>query len=211
MKTPTLDHSALRNGLSYSPGLVLGTGRCGTTSAAKLISIQENGHGQHEGVYLPWKRDWDAFGEAMGEVHARGKRFVGVGFMWLRYAEAFREVYPESPIIALWRERDEVVESFIAKFGEVDWWRANGTRQSRLFPTFPPRWPLRKAIEAYWGLYMSKLRLLDQKIGVPGFHMSTLNDRPETILEALRVERPYTIPDRPVHLCKRDDRGRGDY
>jgi|GEM_PF-480298 len=93
----------------------LGTGRCGTTSLAQLLSRQQDAYVTHERIpILPWLAQ-------PGVVEGRIERLLAepfslcgdVGFYYLPYAQALLDRFPTVRMICLQRERRATVSSYL--------------------------------------------------------------------------------------------------
>jgi len=94
----------------------LGSGRCGTTSLADLLSNQEDCRVTHEYSPVPWvfeKKAWDwATWRILSRLTPYDRKVTGeVGFYWLPYVERWLEIKSDTKFICLWRDRKEVMDS----------------------------------------------------------------------------------------------------
>jgi len=84
-----------------------GTGRCGTKSLALFLNKQPGLRVTHEGLPLSW---FPALCEPPYLKDGTGD----VGYYWLQYAQKVLTTYGNAKAIHIWREEEQVVESFWA-------------------------------------------------------------------------------------------------
>ena len=93
----------------------IGTGRCGTASLARLLDVQENSCFGHENMPLHWwniMADYEAAKRKVIKM-GDGKDIAGsIAYYWLPYMHKLVEDFPNVKFIYLWRDKEEVVESF---------------------------------------------------------------------------------------------------
>ncbi len=124
----------------------LGTGRCGTTSVARLLDQQPDCEVFHEyfGYDLP-ARGGEAFVDAFLARAARSpRRLVGDVFSaWLYYVERIVEAAPETRFVCLKRDRTGTVKSFDRWSGPRNFWTPHDGSEwqadvwDHCFPDFP--------------------------------------------------------------------------
>lgn len=92
----------------------LGSGRCGTTSLARLLSLQPGCKAIHElRPLLPWNRRW-----ALARQHVRYLRELeapmaaSVAFFYLRYVPWLGRQFRHIRFVCLKRDREQTVDSF---------------------------------------------------------------------------------------------------
>lgn len=146
----------------------LGTGRCGTHSLAKLLSIQPETVAFHQPLpCLPWQIDEDAFAvtrrtvdEAFGQAPIVGL----VGWYYLNYVDRFMDHYATTSI-ALRRDRAATVASVLRTTRGHDNWSATpsepdaNTTHRHLFPQFPAP-DKQTAVEQYYDDYYQRVASL---------------------------------------------------
>ena len=93
-----------------------GTGRCGTQSLAHLLNLQQNSCVSHEMQGIHW---WPVFSNYVGVKkrlairEAKKYDLVGdIAYGWIQYIPQVIEDFPNAKFIHIWRDKDEVVESF---------------------------------------------------------------------------------------------------
>ena len=151
----------------------LGTGRCGTLSLARLLSLQPNSRVQHEPEVDSDLFRWDAsaaekesrVNRQYVDFNAWHRQLVGaVHYVYLPYVDAYIKRDPLAKFIVLERPRHEVIESYLRKSGGVNHWQpgaAANTRWALTYPTFDtPGLSKAEAIGLYWDLYKRKVEEL---------------------------------------------------
>lgn len=142
----------------------IGTGRSGTTSLARLLDNCENVHVTHEDMpALAWhKRDlhveqamsyWDALQWPRNCTH------VGDVAAWhLNYIPNYIEQLGDVQVIAVWREEDKVVRSWLKVLQWKGFLLQNDTPGQRMWPTFDcdPE----TAVRRYWRIYNHRVNKL---------------------------------------------------
>lgn len=150
----------------------IGTGRCGSVSLSKFLSAQESISVLHEGrldshkirKLIKWGNDeknlfeWLEFLLSLDE-----NKFVGdTGMYYLPYVEQIIDKYPEVKIIAMERDKEEVVKSYIKKTtGRNHWFDHDGKewdKDDKWDPCYP-KYDIsnkEKALEKYWEDYKSQ-------------------------------------------------------
>lgn len=93
----------------------LGVGRCGTLSLANLLNSQKSASVGHEHMPLHW---WPI----VGDFHrakdlllekAKTNKIVGnVAYLWIQYIPDIIRSFHNPKFIYIWRDKEEVVESF---------------------------------------------------------------------------------------------------
>lgn len=90
------------------------TGRCGSMSFAKFMNNQKNTTFTHEKMDVTM---WPLFGgytRAMNHLKGYGGKFVGdISPGWASWAVYLLRYHPDSKIVWLHRDKEEVVDSFI--------------------------------------------------------------------------------------------------
>lgn len=146
--------------------LGIGTGRSGSSSFTKLLSLQPGTYASHEHPpHLPWIPDPGKF-----RFHVR--RFsvllsilgyaADVSHWWLPYLEELLDEFPDARVVVLKRDRDETIRSFESVLGPEgtgqNHWadhRGIGWQPNRWDPCFPKYAVAgrKEAIGLYWDEY----------------------------------------------------------
>ena len=155
-----------------------GTGRCGTESLAHLLNRQHGVTAYHEQMPLHWLPT-PGYHNAVGWLKGIDNYVVGaVGYYWMKYIPfLLKDFYPVK-FIHIWREKEEVVESF--------WNRKQNTIQNTTpsdewfgmypFLGYPPT---KDRIAETWDKYHYIARKLEALLTPKMFlkmHMKDLND-----------------------------------
>jgi hypothetical protein len=165
-----------------------GTGRSGTTSLASLIDGCEDAVCMHERrPLLPWIFDEGFFQEHVAWfLNASASTIGDVAFFYLPYIERFLEVFPRMKVLCIERDRQEVVDSYMAwTQWRNHWYDHDGSRWfkdhvwDQCYPKYHTADKL-QAIGSYWDDYQRQIRFLANKysdnIGL--FDISILNNKP---------------------------------
>lgn len=153
----------------------LGTGRCGTDSFARLLNEQKDFKAFHEHFFLQWdERDVVSAVLLFNHLLAqRGSRFVAdVAFYWIRHVEKLIPLIPKTKFVCLWRERQEVIDSFDEHSKLRNYWTSPTSKHwderdenvlDFMMLSFPQYdLPKREAIGAYWDDYDRMSRRLEK-------------------------------------------------
>lgn len=148
-----------------------GTGRCGTTSLAKLIAGCEDAICMHERrPLLPWAFNEDLFQERVQWFSASTARITGdVAYSYLPYLEKLIDVFPDLKIVYLERSRQAVIDSFMWKtLWHNRWCDHDGAawiKDHVWDPTFPKYKITDKAqaIGVYWDDYRQGIMRLARR------------------------------------------------
>lgn len=153
--------------------IAIGTGRSGSVSLYQLLNQQPGVDFYHEqSPLLPWKITEDLFHRKINKILKRKSSIVGdICHSWLPYIPMLLECYPESRVICLERDCEEVVSSFLNKLRRKKknhWILEHGKqwrRDSRFDPTFPkfPLMELEVAIRRYCLEYRQSVDALVKK------------------------------------------------
>lgn len=168
------------------PVFGLGTGRCGTTSLARLLALQPGCEVFHEyfGYDLP-ARGGEAFADAFLARAARSaQRLVGDVFStWLFYVDYLAKRAPQARFVCLRRDRQGTVKSFDRWSGPRNFWVAHDGLAwqadvwDHCFPDYPAAGK-REAIGLYWDDYQTRAEAF--AAAMPDrfriFDMAALND-----------------------------------
>lgn len=168
----------------------LGTGRCGTVSLAKLLSLQIDTNATHENILLPWKQDIKKFDVAWRALRNRGFFYqytCDVAFYWLPYVEMMLKKRPDAKFVCLKRCKSLVVESYDQKtLGRNHWSLVPNPDSEREDPVWGPCFPKydlnkREGIARYWDDYYAQADRLAAKYpeNFRIFPTEALNDRRE--------------------------------
>ena len=149
-----------------------GTGRCGTHALSLLLNAQLFSSVTHEQADTRYRGDElaaRALDSAESALRA-GKSLAGdCAFYYLQVAERLMAHGPQVKIVYLWRNRDEVVQSFLRKCRDRNHWTSPGSPHwheddlpgNGLFPTYDL--PKAQAIKQYWkDCEVRAWRLLEQ-------------------------------------------------
>lgn len=169
----TLQHDAKQRRLIIG----LGSGRCGTTTLSTLLDSQEDIQMIHEGAIdggrhlIAWGDEGAAI-DWLRDLEARTQPstwFGDVGMYFLPCVEAIIEEWPTARFLAIRRDRDETVASFMKKTeGRNHWadhdgsqWRLD-ERWDRCFPSYTPM-PKEIALAKYWEDYYARVAELQNR------------------------------------------------
>ena len=149
----------------------LGTGRCGTTSLARLLSLQPDSFFVHEGEFtknkyyhflLPWNVDLSKLIEwekKIKQVSGDNIFYGDVGSYFIQYVCDILKKYPTTRFICLKREKELVVQSFMKKtrgrnhwMERIPWYQARDIIWDKIFPRFDVS-SKKEAIALYWNIY----------------------------------------------------------
>lgn len=169
----------------------LGTGRCGTYTAFRILEAQKDVAASHEGFPLPWKRDlpmlWYLFVNAQARCEA--KILANSSFVWLNYTGAIMGHIPDPKFICLKRPREQVVNSFCKHTPNLNHWTdpesLHWDPNQDTHAVTAAKWPKydlpkAEAIGAYWDEYYAKAEYLQSRY--PG------NFRIYNMLDVLNTE-----------------------
>lgn len=148
-----------------------GTGRCGTTSLAKLIAGCEDAVCCHERrPLLPWAFNEESFQERVKWFSASTAGVTGdVAYFYLPYLEKLIGALPGLKIVCLERNRQAVIDSFMWKTRWQNRWYDHDGGEWAEDPVWDrtfPKYDLKdkaEAIGAYWDEYRRGIRLVDRK------------------------------------------------
>lgn len=165
-----------------------GTGRSGTTSLTSLINRCEDAVCTHERrPLLPWVYNEDAFQERVAWFSNASTSTIGdVAFFYLPYIEKFLEVFPHMRVLYIERDRQEVVDSYMAWTQWRNHWQDHDGSKWFEDPVWDPCYPKYhtadkpQALAAYWDDYKQQIHFLAGKypdnIGI--FDINILNNKP---------------------------------
>jgi len=174
--------------------IIIGTGRCGTVSIAKLIDGCKNCCVYHEykapqGI-LPWNFNISKAQQRLKELQSFQGQLVGdTAFYYLNYIEFFDNHLNNLKVVHIWRDKEEVVESFMRKTekGNIlrNHWHSS-KRKDKIyedsiwdiaFPDLDYTTTKREAIAEYWELYMNRVRNLKTKNEIFWIYVYDLNKK----------------------------------
>jgi len=168
--------------------ITVGSGRCGTHSAARLFNSQEGLLYTHEWAPIfKWHGDAQLVINKLSVLVSRypyvtNKQFqfpvpvdlkvklnsdvVGdANFAYLPYVETILQRFPGTKVIALKRERQQTIDSFVRKCGNQNHWMERDGRMWRkgeydkCFPKFNAT-DRKEAIGLYWDYYYREVERL---------------------------------------------------
>lgn len=147
-----------------------GTGRCGTTSLAKLLASCEDTVCTHERrPVLPWVFDEELFQERVtyfSQLQSSASLVGDVSYFYLPYLEHFIRIFPQMKIVCLERDRQEVIDSFMWQTQYWNhWYNHDGKEwlEDNIWDVTYPKYDIPdkpKAIGAYWDDYRKQIRLI---------------------------------------------------
>ncbi|MEE4261234.1 MAG: sulfotransferase [Desulfobacteraceae bacterium] len=158
-----------------------GTGRCGTTSLAKLIAGCKDAVCHHERrPLLPWVFLEELFQERVKWFSMSTAGITGdVAFFYLPYLEKLIGVFPRLKIVCLERNRQAVIDSFLWKTQwQNRWVNHDGTEwvKDTVWDKTFPKYAIAdkaRAIGAYWDEYRKKIRRVAGKYPASVKRMTT--------------------------------------
>jgi hypothetical protein len=148
-----------------------GTGRCGTTSLAKLINGCEYAICKHElRPLLPWVFNEELFQDRVKWFSTSTAGITGdVAYFYLPYLERLIDVLPHLKVLCIERDRQAVIDSFTWKTQWRNRWChhdgskwAKDTVWDKTFPKYnlPDK---AEAISVYWDEYRKEIRRIAGK------------------------------------------------
>jgi len=183
----------------------IGTGRCGTMSLAKLVNNCENCNVSQEyppneldgpnckDKILPW-----AFNKQKAQLKLKdllwlnGQLVGDVAFYYLNYIDFFISKLPNLKVINIYRNKDEVCESYMNKTTYSNHWSGQGNCAvwDKAYPKIDVENKY-NAIGKYWEIYKQKtIDLIDKYPGrIVAVDVSYLNkfEMQECIFEFLEI------------------------
>lgn len=183
----------------------VGTGRCGTTTFARLIGEQADATATHEKWRMPWRFNRKAIDKNLKMLHAYPTWIVSdAGFYYLPYTQYILESRPSAKFVCLKRDREDTVRSYLRKTEGRDHWRwpllrkgGRDKRWDRCYPKFLAR-TKEEALGCYWDLYYGRSEELQERF--PGsfrvFSMEpALNSEEEQrrLFEFLEIPEPTLL------------------
>jgi hypothetical protein len=176
-----------------TPFVVVGTGRCGTTSIAKILNACKNAEVYHEAHPLLWYGVDGVLGDLTKRMREAGKNGVLFGEVGQSVAPSIawlRDSFPGMPVVCLHRDKAGTVKSFLNhgldvrptnKRNTMD--RARNDRMSRQVHCVPTidAYSNEQAIGFYWEFYEAIMA----GIKPPVFHINMLDLNDNDCLSAL--------------------------
>lgn len=150
----------------------IGTGRCGTMSLSRILSIQKDSNITHElKPYLPWEVCKTDINSKISMILRRNEKYIGdIAFYYLPYIDYILSKYPSTKIICLRRGKKEVIASYMIKtkwdaifpLGRNHWMDHDGTKWNKnpLWDQCYPKYKTKdkeQAIGTYWDEYYSRV------------------------------------------------------
>lgn len=181
--------------------MILGSGRCGSYSAHALLKKQRGVLSTHEHYHMPWNVDPGSCYKALLrmvylQTSQRGMLDfqepvgyylrVDAAFYWLNYAQFVFSMIPGARMLCLYREKDEVVESFVRHMPEQNHWTAADSKHydpekwgsassfSDQFPSYDL--PKEEAIAKYWEEYYTTAEAVESVYGQNFFRIVDFRD-----------------------------------
>lgn len=187
--------------------LGIGTGRNGSESLADLLNAQAGGCFSHEfGLFsvngersaryrppLAWNGSLEeARATLEGLTLYRGDHVGDIGMYWLPYLPALCREFPALRVIAIYRDRDSVIRSYLKKTEGRNHWTEHDGSEYRLDPlwdpVFPnyPQAPKPELLGRYWDDYRDQTEALQNDFPdqVRSWPMQALND-PDKVSDIL--------------------------
>ena len=155
----------------------IGTGRCGTTSLARLLDAQGTALESVTHERLEWRVTWEAHPKWLRRLDQQGGGDVALN--WLPYIEMMIRRWGEDlRVICLQRGREATVESYLRKMPQRNPWQDSSYRWAPCYPTYSQDLTKREAIGRYWDEYYARAEeLATRHDQVRIFQTETLNDR----------------------------------
>lgn len=155
----------------------LGTGRCGTTTLANLLDMQENTSCLHEPLkYIPTHKFSEAASKKIVANYMQRKAPISgtIALNYLSYLNSIFDTFNDVHVLVMKREKKEVIESYLKKVKHKNsnanhWMKHNGKKWKRhrwdqCFPTFKVN-NIQEAIGMYWDYYYEQIEKKSKEIG----------------------------------------------
>jgi FkbM family methyltransferase len=154
--------------------VVVGTGRCGTHSAAVVLGRQDGTNAFHEVCPAsdlhkglaeppPWTTDPSKMWKCLRLLLASGpqafRRVALVGFFWVNYLDDLVKHTNVRSVVRLHRDIDSAAASLVKYTGTTDYWQTHAGAQTAwdaAFPKYGPGLPKLAAVTLYCQEYLSK-------------------------------------------------------
>ena len=135
----------------------LGTGRCGTRSLTRLLSLQQGVNVKHERKpALSWDNERDPGLHLRCGQEVDCDVFADVGFYYLPHVERLREEFSGITFVCLQRGREQTIESFCKHQARGrNWFDRHGSNWSRSFPVITGGC-FAEQVGRYWDMYYER-------------------------------------------------------
>ena len=171
--------------------IVLGTGRCGTTSVSHLLNMQNNATCTHERCLLPWKMKKKKVKVALKLIQKQKTLIKGdAAFYYLPYCDYIASVVEDVRFVCLKRNKQEVVKSFVVR--NKDLFRDAKKKWDRCMPTYG-KISIAKATSRHYDEYYECAEKLTKKLSFKIFDMNNLlntEDGQKQLFEFLQIVDP---------------------
>lgn len=118
-----------------------GTGRCGTGSLATLIDGCDGWTCTHERLpRLPWNKDEMLLADRV-EMFKGREKFGDVAFFYINYLEELLKEFGDLRVVAIERDIDETVESYLRKVPNRNHWIEHDGSRWRKDPIWDKCYP----------------------------------------------------------------------
>src|SRR3989344_5979412 len=142
----------------------IGTGRCGTNTLSHLLGKQKNCMVEHESKpILPWEFSKNKIDNKLKSLKNCNAETVGdIAMYYLPYIKYILSNYKNVKVIALKRDKNEVVRSFLQKTEGTNHWMEHDGKKwkfaefDRSFPKFKAE-TKEEAIRLYWDHYYKEV------------------------------------------------------
>lgn len=186
--------------------IVLGPGRCGTLSLATLLAGQRDFMAHHEFAAMLWEISIPHFVimmiKLLYDLKPRLDRVSDCGPWYIQYVELIRSIFPKAKFVCMWRDPEEVFESWMKR--DVDTCHWTSTKSKHWKPEWKrnfvyrgcfPRYDLPKeeALRKYIKEYYQKAKMFERQYGdfFKMFDVESLNTEEGviSILDFIDIER----------------------
>lgn len=144
--------------------LVIGSGRCGTQSLARVVDQQPSAAFTHEKApLLPWEVDFELLHAKIDSFLERRAAIVGdAAFYYLPYIDQVLNHWPSTKIVCLKRNKEDTVKSFLKWTHSTHRWLDHDGSQwhqeewDKCYPKFDIA-DRDEACRRYWDLYYEQV------------------------------------------------------
>lgn len=188
--------------MSAGPTTILigcGTGRCGSTSLARLVGASAGAHCTHERrPLMPWVFSQELFDERVRYFSGAPTSIIGdVAYYYLPYLDRLLDALPAARVICMRRDREQMIRSFMEwTRWRNHWYDHDGTEWVRdhVWDATHPKFDIpdkQQALGAYWDDYYRQIGLVAE--AHPGrvqvIELTEINTRAgqERVLDFLEV------------------------